>query len=203
VDIQRKISKEEMDALPVAEYTGRIVVISTTAEAVKAVHALRVSGNIIGFDTETRPAFKKGEVHKVALVQLSSGDLCFLFRLCRMKGLGPVREVLEDPSLLKVGISLHDDFANLRKWDKELAPQGFVELQQWVKPYGIEDNSLAKIYAIVRGKKMSKRQRLTNWENETLTDKQMAYAALDAAACVEIYEQLSQEQKSADDCRTV
>jgi ribonuclease D len=78
-----------------------------------------------------------------------------------------------------------------------------VELQQWVKPYGIEDNSLAKIYAIVRGKKMSKRQRLTNWENETLTDKQMAYAALDAAACVEIYEQLSQEQKSADDCRTV
>lgn len=190
-----KISKEAMAELPVAEFTGRAVVISTRTEAVKAVHALRVSGTPLGFDTETRPSFRKGEIHKVALIQLSTGNLCFLFRLCRMDGMGPVRELLEDPSVTKVGLSLHDDFTNLRRcWDADLQPQGFIELQQLVRRFGIEDSSLAKIYAQVKGKRLSKRQQLTNWESETLTDRQMAYASLDAISCVEIYETLSAQQ---------
>lgn len=196
MNYQPKISKEALAEMPVAEFTGRAVVISTQAEAVKAVHALRVSGTPLGFDTETRPSFKKGEVHKVALIQLSTGNLCFLFRLCRMDGMGVVRDLLEDPTVTKVGLSLHDDFTNLRRcWDEHLQPQGFIELQQLVRRFGIEDSSLAKIYANVKGKRISKRQQLTNWESETLTDRQMAYAALDAVACVEIYEALSDESK--------
>lgn len=186
----RRISKEELEALPVVAFAGNVVVINTVAEAEAAVLALRASGCIIGFDTETRPAFQRGVFYKVALLQLSAGNTCYLFRLCKIKTLDPVRGLLEDPDVVKVGLSTHDDFANLRKWG-ELEPKGFIELQHLVTRYGIEDISLAKIYGILFRKKISKRQRLTNWESDPLTDKQIAYAALDAVACVEIYEELS------------
>lgn len=186
----RRISKEELEALPVVAFAGNVVVINTVAEAEAAVLALRASGCIIGFDTETRPAFQRGVFYKVALLQLSVGNTCYLFRLCKIKTLDPVRGLLEDPDVVKVGLSTHDDFANLRKWG-ELEPKGFIELQHLVTRYGIEDISLAKIYGILFRKKISKRQRLTNWESDPLTDKQIAYAALDAVACVEIYEELS------------
>ena len=89
-----------------------------------------------------------------------------------------------------MGLSTGDDFHSLRKWDKEFEPKGFIEIQGLVKNYGIEEMSLAKIYGLLFGLKISKRQRLTNWEADALTDKQMAYAALDAVACVEIYNEL-------------
>ncbi len=186
----RRISKEELEALPVVAFAGNVVVINTVAEAEAAVLALRASGCIIGFDTETRPAFQRGVYYKVALLQLSAGSTCYLFRLCKIKTLDPVRGLLEDPDVVKVGLSTHDDFANLRKWGN-LEPKGFIELQHLVTRYGIEDISLAKIYGILFRKKISKRQRLTNWESDPLTDKQIAYAALDAVACVEIYDELS------------
>lgn len=184
------ISREELESLPLVNYDGKTVVVNTRAEADRAVAALRAAGCVIGFDTETRPSFQRGVVYKVALVQLSAGRTCYLFRLCNIRSLDPLRSVLEDPSLVKVGLSTHDDFANLRKWGP-LEPRGFIELQHLVAVYGIKDMSLAKIYAILFGQKISKRQRLTNWEAQPLTDRQMAYAALDAAACVEIYERLT------------
>ncbi len=190
----QRISKEELEALPIVTFTGNVFVIHTVAEAEEAVLKLRAAGSIIGFDTETRPSFQRGVVYRVALLQLSAGNTCYLFRLCKMKTLDPVRGLLEDPEVVKVGLSTHDDFVNLRKWGA-LEPKGFIELQHLVKRYGIEDLSLAKIYGILFGRRISKRQRLTNWESDPLTDKQIAYAALDAVACVEIYNELSRMGK--------
>ena len=188
---QPTISKQELEALPVVNFSGNVVVVNDEEQARAAVAALRESGVVIGFDTETRPAFQKGVTYKVALVQLSARNTAFLFRLNKMGGIGKALSgLLEDPDVVKVGVSTHDDFHNLRRWEPGLEPRGFIELQQLVKRYGIEDMSLAKIYGILFRRKISKRQRLTNWEAAELTDKQLAYAALDAVACVEIYSEL-------------
>lgn len=187
-----KIDKETFNALPVVSHTGNVIVANTDEQSDAAVRAIRESGCIVGFDTETRPAFQKGVTYKVALVQLSAGRTAYLFRLNLMKGIpASLLELLQDESVTKIGLSTHDDFHNLRKWAKDLEPKGFIELQSIVKQYGIEEMSLAKIYALLFGKKISKRQRLTNWEAPSLTDKQIAYAAFDAVACAEIYEELT------------
>lgn len=187
---QRSISKEAMAELPVKEFAGHAVTVINLEQAEIAVRQIREANTLVGFDTETRPSFQKGVSYKVCLVQLSVGQVCYLFRLNKMGGIPDcLKALLEDANVVKVGLSTPDDFKNLRKWC-EIAPKGFIELQQLVKNYGITDMSLAKIYALLFGQKLSKRQRLTNWEADQLNMKQLAYAALDAVACVEIYEAL-------------
>lgn len=189
--MQTRITKEELESLPLVEFSGNTVVINDFEQAAKAVSAIREANTLIGFDTETKPAFQKGVTHKVALVQLSVNNTAYLFRLNRMKGVGEdLKGLLEDPNYIKVGLATPDDFNNMRKWDPTLDPKGVIEIQNLVKGYGIEEMSLAKIYGILFGLKISKRQRLTNWEAEPLTDKQIAYAAFDAIACVQIYNEL-------------
>ena len=189
--INNTISKEELADLPVKEFAGHPVTVINLEQAEIAVRQIRESGQLIGFDTETRPSFQKGVSYRVCLVQLSLGKVCYLFRLNQIKEFPAcLRELLEDSTLVKVGLSTQDDFKNLRKWCEDLQPKGFIELQTLVKQYGIDDISLAKIYALLFGLKLSKRQRLTNWEADQLNPKQLAYASLDAIACVEIYEAL-------------
>lgn len=185
------ITKEELAALPTKEYAGYAVTVINMEQAEIAIRQIRESGCLVGFDTETRPAFQKGVSYRVSLVQLSIGQVCYLFRLHKIGEMPRcLVELLEDASVVKIGLSTHDDFQSLRKWQPSLAPKGFIELQQLATNYGITDKSLAKIYAILFGQKLSKRQRLTNWEADQLSPKQLAYAALDAVACVEIYEHL-------------
>lgn len=187
----KTISKEALAQLPVKEFAGHPVTVINMEQAELAVQQIRESGAIVGFDTETRPSFQKGVSYRVCLVQLSVGQVCYLFRLNKIKQFPScLKQLLEDPLVVKVGLSTHDDFKNLRKWDETLEPRGFIELQNLVKNYGITDISLAKIYAILFGQKISKRQRLTNWEADQLNFRQLAYASLDAVACVEIYEAL-------------
>ncbi len=183
------ISKEALAALPIEVFPGRIVIVDNERLARRAVEILR-EAPIIGFDTETRPSFHKGRSNKVALLQLSTPDTCFLFRLNRLGLMPEVKALLEEERLLKVGISLKDDFCMLHRLNGNVPfqPQNFVELQSLVKRYGIEDQSLQKIYGIVAGKRISKGQRLSNWEAETLTDGQQMYAATDAWSCIQIYE---------------
>lgn len=120
-------------------------------------------------------------------MQLATPTDCYLIRL-NMIGLpDSVKRLLEDESKLKVGVSLHDDFHNLHRIFT-LEPKGFIDLQPFVKDFLIADNSLSRIYAILFGKRISKSQRLTNWEAKTLTPAQQGYAAFDAASCIEIYE---------------
>lgn len=188
--MRTSITKEELAELPQREFDGHPVTVINLEQAEIAVRQIREAKCPVGFDTETRPVFKKGEYHKVALVQLSIGRFCFLFRLNKIKGVPDcLKELLEDPEVIKVGLSTPDDFRNLNKW-RSIAPKGFIELQQLVLEYGITDKSLAKIYADVFEKRLSKRQQMTNWEADQLSFAQQAYASLDAISCVEIYQQL-------------
>lgn len=184
------ITKEELGQLPQREFNGHPVTVINEEQAEIAVRQIREAQCVVGFDTETRPSFHKGESHKVALVQLSIEKICFLFRLNKIGGIPAcLKELLEDPNVVKIGLSTRDDFRNLGKWG-EITPKGFVELQDLVTKYGITDKSLAKIYAILFDKRVSKRQQLTNWEADQLSHQQQAYASLDAIACVEIYRKL-------------
>lgn len=182
------ISKEELSLLPQASYFGEVEVVDTPERVCEAVEQLRKS-RIIGFDTETRPSFRKGQHYGVALLQLSTPSKCFLFRINRIGLMPDLIELLEDENKLKVGLSVHDDFHNLRR-EVELNPQGFVDIQQYVKQFHIVDNSLQRIYGIIFKERISKGQRLTNWEADELTEAQQKYAAMDALACIRIYDYL-------------
>lgn len=186
--LYNKVDKKEISLLPRVLFTGRIFTIQTEKEADKAVDYLR-SFKLLGIDTETKPSFKKGKVNSVALLQVSTEDTCFLFRLNRIGMPLSVLDLLEDQKVLKVGLSLKDDFASLKK-RADFTPANVVELQDFVKKLGIEDMSLQKIYANLFREKISKGQRLTNWEADILTDGQKLYAATDAWACVRIYTEL-------------
>lgn len=183
------IDKEAISTLPLMTYPAQITVVDTAATARTALRAM-AREKVVGFDTETRPAFKKGQKHKVALMQISTVDRCYLFRLNKIGMSEELKAFLENPDVLKIGLSVHDDFTVLRR-SSELDPKGFVDLQDMVKNFEITDISLQKIYAIIFGERISKSQRLTNWEADSLSEAQRAYAALDAWACLKIYNYLN------------
>ena len=143
----------------------------------------------LGFDTETRPSFKRGVTYKVALMQISTLTDCFLFRLNIVGMPDILKEFLENENITKIGISLKDDFGVLGKVT-DANPHGFIDLQHLVPEYGIGDAGLQKIYAIIFGERISKNQRLTNWEAGELSLGQQVYAAIDAWACLKIYNHL-------------
>ena len=193
--IKNKITKAEIATLPKVLFPGRIFVIYTEADADKAISYLQTQ-RIVGVDTETRPSFKRGTTHKVALLQISTSDTCFLFRLNQI-GMPPSLQEFLMSDTLKIGLSLKDDFTMLRRRKNVNAEEGnWIELQDYVGRFGIEDRSLQKIFANLFGQKISKSQRLSNWEAETLSEGQMKYAATDAWACVEIYNCLSELERT-------
>ena len=186
------ITKEEIGKLAKATFTGEIVVVDSLPQVEPAVAALEQCA-IIGMDTESKPVFKKYERQSVALIQLSSESCCYLFRINKI-GIPPrLQGLLEREDILKVGLDLCGDRRQLRRFSKELHPQGFVDLQRLTPAYGIHDLGLQKIYAILFGEKISKRAQLSNWEAATLTPAQQSYAALDAYACLRIYHRLESE----------
>lgn len=192
------ISKETVHALPEVHYPGKVILIDSAAKARDAV-AYLLKQPQIGFDTETRPSFQKNHRYKVSLVQLSVPGECFLFRLKQIGSLDGLMSIFENPAIQKVGLSLKDDFHSLAKLC-EFTPAGFVELQTFVKEYEIADNSLQKIFALIFGQRISKNQRLTNWEAAELTPGQQSYAAIDAWACVEIYNHLMAGRFHPEEC---
>lgn len=184
-DFKISISKDQLKNMPTISYTDKITLVDTEAKLSAAIAELRKS-KVVGFDTETKPSFKKGVSNNVALMQIYNGERCYLIRINKTGLTDELIDWLSDPSLIKVGLSLKDDFHQLHK-RREFNPHGFVELQIMVRDFGINDASLQKIYGIVFGKRISKSQRLTNWEAPELTPAQQRYAALDAKACLEIY----------------
>lgn len=194
--IQRTIDKERLKDMPKELFSGEIHVVQTPWEAERAVAYLKKCP-LLGIDSETRPSFTKGQVHKVALLQISSEEHCFLFRLNQTGLTLPVITLLENPGIVKVGLSLRDDFMMLHK-RAPFEQRGCVELQEYVRAFGIQDKSLQKIYGILFGKKISKSQRLSNWEAERLTEPQKLYAATDAWACLKIYNLLQELKQTGD-----
>lgn len=195
--IRNTITKAEIASMPKVKFEGRIFLIYTEEGADMAVDYLKTQ-QIVGVDTETRPSFKRGMTHKVALLQIATSDVCFLFRLNRIGIPKSLQDFLMSDTL-KVGLSLKDDFMMLHRRKDVHAEEGnWIDLQDYVGRFGMDDRSLQKIYANLFGKKISKSQRLSNWEAESLTESQMNYAATDAWACVEIYKCLSELERTND-----
>ena len=187
--INISISKEKLSGLPTVNFTGSISVIENLEAAKAALHFLS-NQTLVGFDTETRPSFRKGRSNKVSLIQISTINHCFLFRINKLGFIDELKEFIENNNIKKVGLSLKDDFNVLHKVS-EFTPQGFIDLQAFVKQYNIIDCSLQKIYAIIFNGRISKSQRLSNWEAERLTAGQQTYASIDAWACLRIYRHLT------------
>lgn len=191
-----KFDKTKIGDLPRVVFPGRIITILSPGEAQRAVDYL-LQSDILGFDTETRPVFKKGARNKVALLQVSTHNTCFLFRLNRI-GLCPaVKQLLEAEGPLKIGLSWHDDIMGLHKRG-DFEPKGFIDLQEHMTELGIKDMSLAKLYANLFRKRISKREQLSNWEADVLSQKQKEYAATDAWACIMLYEEYMRLKKTQD-----
>ncbi len=191
--IRNKYDKKEIQNLPRVLFKGRIIVVFTEKDADKAVDYL-MKQELLGFDTETRPTFKKGQTYQVALLQVATQDTCFLFRLNRIGLTDSIISLLEDRTITKVGLSLQDDLRGLQA--RHAFETGeFVELQKEVKDIGIEDNSLQKIYANLFGGKIAKNQQLSNWEADILTEAQQRYAATDAWACIQIHQEVEKMKK--------
>lgn len=190
VEIYSKIDKTELAEMPKVEFTGAIRIIDTVEKADAAIAELS-QYSVVGFDTETKPSFKRGITNKVSLLQLATDEVAYLFRLHLIGITDSIVDFLQNENILKIGISVRDDFQALRK-KREIEPKGFVEIQEIAARMGIDDRSLQKIYALLFRERISKSQRLSNWELETLTESQMQYAAIDAWATIKIYRYLKQ-----------
>lgn len=194
--IYSRFDKKLIPDLPQVLFPGRIISVITESEADKAV-AYLLSCDILGVDTETKPTFRKGQNHRVSLLQVASKDTCFLFRLNKTGITDSIKKLLENKQVPMIGLSWHDDLLSLHK-RREFTPGYFIDLQDIVGKLGIKDLSLQKIYANIFHQKISKRQRLTNWDADILNDKQKEYAATDAWTCINLYEEIKRLLSTGD-----
>jgi ribonuclease D len=182
------IEKEDLRSLPLEAFQGEIHVIDTSA-GVKKYLPILLKENLLGFDTETRPAFKKGQKNTVALLQFSTEFHAFLFRISSVGLPDQLIHLLENEDIKKIGAAVHDDIIEL-KAVREFKQEGFFDLQKYVEAFGIENKAVAKMAGIVLGFRISKSQQLSNWDAEVLSEPQKLYAATDAWACYKIYSEL-------------
>lgn len=187
------ISNEDVAQLEPVRFDGEIVVVETVRDLLRACEVLSAQ-KIIGFDTETRPSFTSGMMNKVALLQLSTDDVCFLIRLNKVPLDKALIAILQNENIAKVGAAVQNDIAALNAL-RHFKARGFIDLQNEVGRFGIEDRSLRKLSGIIIGKKVSKAQRLSNWEAQTLTPQQQQYAATDAWVCIELLRRLQAAEK--------
>lgn len=186
----KQIEKNEISNYPLRAFEGEIEVIVDQNQVDQAVSYLKTF-NVLGFDTETRPSFKKGRKNEVALLQLSTQTKAFLFRLNTIGLPKQLKSILEDSDIVKVGAAIHDDLKDLKKL-LAFKDAGFIDLQSYVKQFDIESFGVKKMSALVLGFRISKSQQVSNWENNELTESQIKYAATDAWVCLEIFNKLKQ-----------
>ena len=184
----RSISQEDISTLPRVTFKGRILLVTSLQELKNVLPLLR-SKDTLGFDTETKPSFRKGIRNRIALLQLADSSDAFLFRVNTLGLPDELAEILEDSSIRKIGAAVHDDLRSLNTIRK-MKPQSFIDLQKYSLGYRIEDKSVRKLAAIVLNVNISKSQQLSDWERHELTRAQMQYAATDAWICHEIYNRL-------------
>ena len=189
---QATISNEQTAALDSAHFDGEIIVVERDEQIQDVCRDLSAQ-KIIGFDTETRPSFKAGVTNKVALLQLSTRKRCYLIRLCRTRLHNSILKILSNPNIIKIGADVAGDIRSLHAL-RHFNESGFVDLQHIACRWGIEEKSLRKLSAIVLGQRVSKAQRLSNWEAGKLTPQQQMYAATDAWVCIKIYDKLMETE---------
>ena len=189
--MEKTITMESLSSLPLKHFEGAVDVIENDTEIEELVRELE-QHPVIGFDTETKPSFQKGKINQVALLQFSTTEKAYLFRLNKTGFHPALMRLMGKPEIKKVGVGIRDDIKGLQR----ISPfkhGGFVELQDHVKKVGIEDTSLKKLAGIALNIRVSKRQRLSNWEAPHLTEGQVLYAATDAWVAVELYHKLTNE----------
>jgi ribonuclease D len=185
---KENITVEELAEHELSWFKGEIVLVDNLKTFYEAFPRL-LRSDVLGFDTETRPTFKKGKKNAVSLIQLSTEDLACLIRINKIGIPDELVDLLSDPSVIKAGVAVHDDIRFL-KGVRKFSPDGFIDLQDFVKDFGIQSSGLKKLAAIVLGFRISKRQQVTDWEAERLTEAQQIYAATDAWVCYQIYKKL-------------
>lgn len=185
---QSEISKEEVAELELIQFEGPISVIDSLEAFEKEISSI-AREPILGIDTETRPSFKKGTIYPTSLIQLSSLDQAWIIRVSRIAYPKELLRLLSQELPMKVGVSLHDDLRRLRS-DFHFEPKGFLDLQQYVEAFRIEEKGLKKLSGIVLGRRISKAQQVSNWDADHLTEAQLRYAATDAWICLMIYYKL-------------
>ena len=186
------LSNEEVNELPLYQFDGGIFVIDTF-DKLDYFLPLMQDQKILGFDTETRPSFKKGKVYPVSLLQLTTLNEAFLIRINRIGLPDEIKYILKDSNVKKIGLAIKDDIKILKEIN-DFNPSEFIDLQDYVDDFGIEAKSLKKITAIVLNKRISKSQQVTNWEKQELSEGQQIYAATDAWACLKIYKELNKNK---------
>ncbi|GMQ24931.1 3'-5' exonuclease [Algoriphagus sp. oki45] len=190
--IPYSISKEEINELPLGQFEGEIFLIDHPEDVGEVVDFLE-DQDIIGFDTETKPSFRKGQFNHVSLLQLSTATQAFLFRLNSIGFPNELRSLLEKDNLIKVGAAVHDDIKALRKLTNSFHPASFFDLNDELKKVGFHNVGVRNLSGMVLKIRISKSEQVSNWEAERLTEKQLRYAATDAWACLEIYKVLRDE----------
>ena len=182
---RRAISKTEINDLPRKTYTGSIHVIDSDAKMHAAAQHL-LSEKILGFDTETRPAFKKGESYLPSLIQLAALDRVYIFQLKHIRSYEPIADILNDKKVLKAGIAVNDDIKKLNGIFS-LGSSGFVELAEMASKAGIKNAGLRGLAALLFGFRISKQTKCSRWDASALAHEQIVYAATDAWICRELY----------------
>ena len=185
---RKNISAEEIKELDLSWFEGEIIVVDNF-RTLDSVLPRIFKSEVLGFDTETKPSFKKGRNNKLSLIQLADENLACLFRINKIGIPDKLADILSDPGIIKSGVAIHDDIRIL-SGIRKFSPAGFIDLQTFVKNYGIESSGLKKLTAIVLGFRISKRQQVTDWETINLTEAQQIYAATDAWVCHQIYNTL-------------
>ncbi len=183
-----KIAKDLIQWLPVIGFDGEVYIIDKEEKIEEAIAYLRAQ-KILGVDTESRPSFKRGVHYPTALVQIATDERCYLFRLSHIGMPQELADIFADNAICKVGLAFKDDINGLRRL-RNFKPANCVDLQSIAGRWGILDLGLQKMYAICFGRKISKSQQLTNWENAQLTPEQARYASTDAWATLRIYKEL-------------
>lgn len=188
MSLPTQISKEAINDLPQTEFAGTIHVIEDTSAALRAVEVL-LQEKVLGFDTETRPSFRPGEVYPISLLQLATDKEAFLFRFNRFRFPPELAQVLSHTGIIKAGVAIHDDIKGLQKLHP-FTPGGFVDLQLEAKKRGITTIGLRALTAIFLGERLSKAAKLTKWDQRHLNQAQLQYAANDAVVGYRIYQSL-------------
>lgn len=189
MSILTKITKDEILQLPELKFEGKVHLISREEDVKEAVHFL-LGEQVVGFDTETKPAFRKGQYFPTALIQFATQREAFLFRINLTGPNTHLYRLMEDPAVAKIGVALRDDLVDLSKI-RRFKPAGFFDLNEIVKALEFENIGARNLTAMVLGRRINKAQQTSNWENEELTRAQISYAATDAWVCREIYKVLN------------
>jgi len=188
-DFQKTISHDEINLLPLKAFVGKIELITDADALPKAFKEIK-EHDVVGFDTETKPAFVKGQIHKVSLLQLAIPQKVFLVRLNSTGLHKEIISFLESEKIIKAGVGIRDDIKTLHRLGRFHAA-GFAELSSMAREAGLEVESVKKLSALLLGFRISKGAQTSNWEAEKLNEKQIIYAATDAWVCLEIYKKLS------------